>query len=106
MAQISPPSSTKRSQEEVDSLENSPFKRRRLYHHRHAVRHKQTWAADPFHHSQDAGFFQNQLQRSISLVLQSFGFDGVTTNALEELRGLTEECMHYLKPGERQFKED
>jgi hypothetical protein len=58
----------------------------------HAVSHQQQLAAEAKSRSEDAAFYDAQLERSIALALVAVGFDRATPEALEAFRGEIEQC--------------
>jgi transcription initiation factor TFIID subunit 8 len=58
----------------------------------HSVSHQQQLGADALSRSDDAAFYDAQLERAIALALVAVGYDRATPEALESFRGEVEQC--------------
>jgi hypothetical protein len=62
----------------------------RIVHH--SVSHQQQLDAEAPSRSDDAAFYDAQLERSIALALVAVGYDRAKPEALEAFRGEVEQC--------------
>lgn len=89
MAPIQPQPSLKRSSTSDQDLTEPAPKRRQHYHHHHRLREPMA----PAIATQDSALIDQQLERSIGLVLDNTGFELADPLALGSFRHGVEECM-------------
>lgn len=95
MAPIEPEPSLKRASPS-DHDNNEPAPKRRQHYHRH---HRLREPVTPATAVQDSALIDQQLERSIGLVLNNSGFEIADPLALSSFRHGVEECMARLFPG-------
>jgi hypothetical protein len=78
------------------SYRGPPAKKRKVtrqLHHTQPVQHiQEPVSAELDFTGQSKEFFDRQLQRAIAIELKAVGFDGARPDAMEDFRGLVDQC--------------